>query len=280
MNYNSNKTNIQHYFDNVEANIAQKWNNADGDWQADGDDFDEVGDDLGADAGFQYSQGGDWEADAGFQYASGQMPAIKSEPYIINIANTTAANITNVDILDYVNQIASTDTLAYGNTSGIVITTGISGVTYKQVLNAQLIMPYIVGLTYLQGTTNTTGQAGSPTSQILVPCSLIESLPNGSSSTRTMTFPVNPFQNQTSVNFSQMSFKVDTFLKLRIATVYAYTTAVIYLYPQQNATVGRSLAGANPVRGYAAPGVVGAQPLKLVGGGQRRPAPAQRRRIG
>lgn len=256
---NTNKTNIQRYFDNMEASVNQKWNNADGDWQADGDFGGEVGGDFDA-------TGGDWQVDAGFQYANGnQMPAVKSEPYIINVANTTGSNITNVDILDYITQSGSTDTVGYGNTSGIVITVGISGVTYKRVLNVQNSIPYVVGLTYLQGTTNTSGQAGSPASQILVPISLIEELAQGSSSTRTMTFPVNPFQNQTLVNFSQMSYKVDTYTKLRIATVYAYTTAVISIYPQSNVSQTRGLAGSNPVRGYAAPGVVGAQPLRLVG---------------
>ena len=277
MKNNSNNA-IQRYFSEQKELVDRDFHSVEGNFQysdgdydmADGDgdgDYDE--DYSGAD-GFS-NPNGSWSA-AGVQ----RMPARQSQPYIIEVQNTGGGNLTNVTVGPAYTQLYETAP-AYGNSAGIVITSGIPDTTYKQWLATSVTIPYVVGISIVTGTSNDGDSEANAQAQVVV--SLTESLADGNLSQRPLIFQKDSYQNQNNIVANHTAFKVDQFLKFTIATVYSGATWQIKLYPAENAAITRQLGGSNAMRNYAAPNVINAQRLQLMngGGGQvRRTAPVRR----
>lgn len=185
-------------------------------------------------------------------------PAPTSQPYIITVTSTSGAAVNNFEILgsyEYLNNAGFTagGDLVIGS---ITISSGISGVTYREFLYQCMNNPFSVGLTYIQSTTS---------GQILETVSLNTKDANGNEAQKTIVPTVDPYQNQSDVIAVQHGYRIDGYTKMIIRQVLANATVKFYLYPADNINLARGLNGAPVSRGFGNPGIVREQ-VKVVGG--------------
>lgn len=206
------------------------------------------------DYGFDdYDNFDDFSADGGEQSPT-------SQPYIVLVENTTASAIDNVTILGAYSNISKTGP-GFGNTAGISINIGISNITYTEFLYQSMNKPFTVGLTYLAG-------AGSnKTSQVLATLSITQKDVNGNVATKVLTPTVDPYQYQTDKVAFKFNYKVDGFTYMILSTVYADTTAQIYMYPSETVSTSRALSGRKAVQNYGNPKVERGNVVRLAGRG-------------
>jgi len=198
----------------------------------------------------------DFSADGGMEASS----APTSQPYIINVQNTnTTANISNVTILGAYSNISAASP-AFGNSTGISITIGIANITYTEFLYQSMNKPFTVGLTYLAGS------GTNATSQVLATLTVTQKDVNGNVASKVLTPTVDPYQFQTDKVAFKFNYKVDGFTYLIISTVYAATTAQIYMYPSETVSISRGLSGRRAVQGYGNPRVERGNTLRIANG--------------
>lgn len=179
-----------------------------------------------------------------------------SQPYIITITNTGTASA-NFDVLGSFEKLGSA-TFTSGNLvdGDVTISSGIPNVTYQQMLYQFQTTPFSVGLTYIQSTNG---------SQLLEVISVNTRDANGNLAQKPLTPVVDPYQQQTTVLAMRQGYRIDGYTKLIIATVLASATVKLYLYPSDNINVARGLAGRSANREFSSPGIVKAQPVKVIG---------------
>lgn len=206
------------------------------------------------DYGFDdYDNFDDFSADGGEQ-------APTSQPYIILVENTTASNIDTVTILGAYSNI-STSSPRFGNVVGISINVGIANITYTEFLYQSMNKPFTVGLTYLAGS------GTNKQSQVLSTLSITQKDVNGNVATKVLTPTVDPYQYQTDKVAFKFNYKVDGFTYMIISTVYANTTAQIYMYPSETVSTSRALSGRKAVQNYGNPKVERGNVVRLAGRG-------------
>jgi hypothetical protein len=250
---------LNKYFEDVNEFANENFFSFDGDFEFADEDF---GFDDDYDS-FDYESDG-YSADGGQPNA-----APTSQPYIVNVRNTTAAtNINNVTILGAYTFIGTTAP-AYGNTAGISISMGIANVTYTEFLYQSMNKPFMVGLTYFQSAT---------ANQVLETITIIMKDVNGNESQKVLVPTIDPYQQQSTIIALKFAYRVDGFTSLVISSVLASATAKIYFYPSETASPSRALAGRKPVANYGNPNIVKGDVLKLapstaraLAGGRPRP---------
>lgn len=183
----------------------------------------------------------------------GSMDAPTSQPYIVNVQNTTASAIQNVTILGAFSFIG-TASPAYGNTSGISITMGIANITYTEFLYQSMNKPFTVGLTYLQSATS---------SQVLETITVTQKDVNGNVASKVLTPTIDPYQFQTDKVAFKFEYRIDGFTNLIISSILATATLKIYFYPSETVSVSRALAGRKAVQDYGNPRVVNGNVITL-----------------
>jgi len=196
-----------------------------------------------------------------------------SQPYILTITHTGGANYTGgLDILGaytYLNNGTSSYAWSSGSlnfTSGvgtIAISSALSNVTYQQFLFQTMTNPFSAGMMYIQAGSNN-GTSTGFTSQIVTPITLTTQDANGNQAQKTLTPTVDPYQQQTNVLALRQPYRADGFTKLTIPTIFAATTITIRIYPSDTINLARGLSGRSVSQEYGNPGIVKAQPLKLV----------------
>ena len=206
------------------------------------------------------------DEDFGFDYesdgysADGQAAAAPtSQPYIINVRNTTASNISNVTILGAYTFIGTTAP-AYGNSTGISITMGIANVTYTEFLYQSMNKPFSVGLTY-------TSADNAP--QVLETITVTQKDINGNVSSKVLTPTIDPYQFQTDKIAFKFEYRIDGFTNLVISRLLNATTMKVYFYPSETVSTSRALAGRAAVQNYGKPSVVRGTQIKVSSGGRR-----------
>lgn len=228
-------SNVNKYLQNAQRMANESFSNADGfiddDLNFTGDDF------FGANGG-------------------GVAAAPTSQPYIINITNASGTAVSNFDVLgtyEYLNNSGFTagGSLVIGN---ITISSGIAGVTYREMLSQFANNPFSVGLTYLQSAT---------TNQILETISVNTKDANGNTAQKALVPTIDPYQQQSTVVAMKYAYRIDGFTKLIVSSVLASASLKLYLYPSDNINLARGLAGQNVSRQYGNPGIVKAQSIKL-----------------
>ena len=236
---------LNKYFEDVNEFANENFFSFDGDF-----DYDFADDD---DYGFDYESDG-YNADG---QAAAAAPT--SQPYIINVRNTTASAINNVTILGAYTFIGTNDP-AYGNTAGISISMGIANVTYTEFLYQSMNKPFSVGLTYTSATL---------AAQVLETITVTQKDINGNVSSKVLTPTIDPYQFQTDKIAFKFEYRVDGFTNLTISSILASTTMKIYMYPTETVSVSRALAGRAAVQDYGKPSVVRGTQIKIAGGGRR-----------
>lgn len=194
----------------------------------------------------------------------GSMSAPTSQPYIVNVENTSASNVSNVTILGAFSQIG-TAVPHYGNSNDITIGMGISNVTYTEFLYQSMIKPFTVGLTYIQSAT---------ASQVLETITVTQKDVNGNVASKVLTPTVDPYQQQTDKVAFKFEYRIDGYTNLVISTVLASASVKLYFYPSETVSVSRGLTGRSAVQNYGNPDVVRGNVLKVA---PRRPMPMRRR---
>lgn len=229
--------NVKKYLVDAQKNAHENYLNADG-------FFD---DDLSFTAGEDFMN-----QDAGTMSAS----APTSQPYIITVTNTGTA-VTDFNVLGSFEALGSA-TFTSGNlvSGDVTVSSGIPNVTYQQMLYQFQVTPFSIGLTYIQS---------SNANQLIEVISVNTRDANGNLAQKPLTPVVDPYQQQTTVLAMRQGYRIDGYTKLILASVLASTTVKLYLYPSDNINVARSLAGRSASRDFSSPGIVKAQPVKVIG---------------
>lgn len=235
---------LNKYFEDVNEFANQNFHSFDGNFEFADEDF-----------GFDYESDG-YSADGGGMANA----APTSQPYIINVQNTTSANINNVTILGAYTFIG-TGAPSYGNTAGISISMGITNVTYTEFLYQSMNKPFSVGLTYT---------SADIAAQVLETITVTQKDINGNISSKVLTPTIDPYQFQTDKIAFKFEYRIDGFTNLTIARVLANTTLKVYFYPSETVSVSRALAGRAAVQDYGRPSVVRTPKIQL-GGRPSRP---------
>ena len=176
-------------------------------------------------------------------------PAVmRSQPYILTVSNASNAAVT-VDVFGayiYLNNAGfSGGSLTVSN---VTITSGLSNVTYYNLLNQSSVSPFTIGSTLISSVNGTT-------SQVLQPLTLSTLDANGNQATKILTPVIDPYQQQSGVIELKQPFRIDGFTKLTFS-IYASTSVQFQFYPSDTINIARGLGG-NPVsKQYGSPKII------------------------
>ena len=204
--------------------------------------------------GFVEDYSFDGGADVEYHMATGGGSKVPtSQPYIISIQNTSTASAYPATIL------GANETLGYTspnwqNSAAISITMGISGVTYRELLEQSKTKPFTVSGIMIQS---------SNTNQITKVLTITQKDVNGNVFSQPVVPQYDPYQNLNNVLYQEFKFLVDGQASVVISSVLASTTVTYSLYPSDTMSTARVLAGRRPQRMYKSPEIVKTQKLSL-----------------
>tara|TARA_R110000751_G_scaffold90890_7_gene178247 strand:- start:462 stop:1151 length:690 start_codon:yes stop_codon:yes gene_type:complete len=214
---------MRNYFDEAENSANENYSNMSGDWNNMVDQYDYFDD-------YDYANGGG---------ASGGPKA--SLPFIVNVENTTTADVASVNILgSNSNLFGATN---FGNPAAIQISMDNGTVTYTEFLESIKSEPFKVGLMYLQS---------ANTSQPFKQITIVYREPNGREVTLPVTPALDPMQQQASVTIVRHQFPVNAFTKLQ-TTILGSATLTLRLYPAEQLDIARGLVGRSVAKDYSRP---------------------------
>jgi hypothetical protein len=230
-------SNVRKYLANAQRNAMESFSNADGfidnDLSFTGDDF------FNAEG----MGGGNVQT---------------SQPYIVNVTSTSGSAVTNFEILGSYQYINNSGFTAGGDLviGSITISSGISDVTYQEMLYQFMNNPYSVGLTYLQSAT---------ANQVLETLSVNTRDANGNLAQKTLVPTIDPYQQQTTIIAMKYAYRIDGFTKIIIRQVLANATVKLYFYPADNINLARALGGNSVSRQFGTPPVTNGQTIRIKG---------------
>ena len=228
-------SNVRKYLANAQRNAMESFSNADGfidqDLSFTGDDF------FNAEG----MGGGNVQT---------------SQPYIVTVTSTSGSAVQNFEILGSYQYINNAGFTAGGDLviGSITISSGISDVTYQEMLYQFMNNPYSVGLTYLQSAT---------ANQVLETLSVNTRDANGNLAQKTLVPTIDPYQQQTNIIAMKYAYRIDGFTKLIIRQVLANATVKLYFYPADNINLSRALGGNAVAKQFGNPNVVNGQTIRL-----------------
>lgn len=188
----------------------------------------------------------------------GGVSAPTSQPYIITVTSTSGSAVSNFAVLGSYEFINNAGFSAGGDLviGSITISSGISGVTYREMLYQFMQNPYSVGLTYLQSAT---------ANQVLETLAVNTRDANGNEAQKTLVPTIDPYQQQSTIIAMRYGYRIDGFTKIKISSVLANATLKLYFYPSDNINLARGLSGRPVSEAFGNPGIVKAQTIKLQG---------------
>ena len=188
----------------------------------------------------------------------GGVSAPTSQPYIIQVTSTSGSAVSNFAVLGSYEFINNAGFSAAGDLviGSITISSGISGVTYREMLYQFMQNPYSVGLTYLQSAT---------ANQVLETLAVNTRDANGNEAQKTLVPTIDPYQQQSTIIAMRYGYRIDGFTKIKISSVLANATLKLYFYPSDNINLARGLSGRPVSEAFGNPGIVKAQTIKLQG---------------
>lgn len=230
-------SNISRYLSNAQKNAMESYSNADGFIDSDlsftGDDF--------------FNAGG---------MGGGNVQT--SQPYIIDITSTSGSAVSNFEFLGSYQFINNAGFQPNGDLvlGSITISSGISDVTYQEMLYQFMNNPYSVGMTYIQSAT---------ANQVLETLGLNTRDANGNLAQKTLIPIIDPYQQQTNIIALKAAYRIDGFTKMVLRQVLANATVKIYLYPADNINLARALGGQSVSRQFGTPPVTNGQTIRIKG---------------
>ena len=179
-----------------------------------------------------------------------------SQPYILDITSTSGSAVSNFEVLGSYQYINNAGFTAGGDLviGSITISSGISDVTYREMLYQFMNNPYSVGLTYIQSAT---------ANQVLETLSVNTKDANGNLAQKTLVPTIDPYQQQTTIIAMKYAYRIDGFTKIIIRQVLANATVKLYFYPADNINLARALGGQNVSRQFGTPPVTNGQTIRI-----------------
>ncbi|MFH1460585.1 MAG: hypothetical protein ABIG64_09505 [Candidatus Omnitrophota bacterium] len=170
--------------------------------------------------------------------AGGVITPQTSQAIVISVENTTTAAVSSVDIF------GSYAVFSSYLVSGIDITSGVSGIAYRTILEQIKTCPIEVGSMYIYSTT-----AG----QILETLKVVKTDINGNDASRLLTPLIAPNNYQTTATIINDSFTIDGGTKIRINSMLASATLKLYFFPSAKFNPAMQLVTGKTVRPYKRP---------------------------
>jgi hypothetical protein len=231
-------SNVRKYLASAQKNAMESFASADGFID---DDLSFTGDDF-----FRNAEGG----------MMGRQSAQTSQPYIVDVTSTSGSAVTNFEILgsfQFINNAGFTTggDLVIGS---VTISSGISDITYREMLYQFMNQPFSVGLTYIQSAT---------ANQVLETISVNTRDSNGNLAQKTLVPTIDPYQQQTNIIAMKYAYRIDGFTKLVIRQVLANASIKLYFYPADNINLSRALGGNAVAKQFGNPNIVNGQTIKL-----------------
>jgi hypothetical protein len=233
-------SNVRKYLASAQRNAMESFSSADGFID---DDLSFTGDDF-------------------FRNANGAMgggnPAPTSQPYIVDVTSTSGSAVSNFEVLGSYQYINNAGFQPNGDLviGSVTISSGISDITYREMLYQFMNQPYSVGLTYIQSAT---------ANQVLETISVNTKDANGNTAQKTLVPTIDPYQQQTNIIAMNFAYRIDGFTKLIIRQVLANATIKLYFYPADNINLARALGGSSVAKQFGSPNVVNGQTIRLKG---------------
>ena len=109
---------------------------------------------------------------------------------------------------------------------------GTSSVTYKQLLYQSMMMPFVVGSTYLESDNS---------SQVTQVWNIEAFDSNGNTISISNTHLIYPYQNQADKLIISQQYMITGNSAIKISTLLANATLKIYIYPAVNVNLARAL---------------------------------------
>lgn len=231
-------SNVRKYLASAQKNAMESFASADGFID---DDLSFTGDDF-----FRNAEGG----------MMGRQSAQTSQPYIVDVTSTSGSAVTNFEILGSFQFINNAGFTAGGDLviGSVTISSGISDITYREMLYQFMNQPFSVGLTYIQSAT---------ANQVLETISVNTRDSNGNLAQKTLVPTIDPYQQQTNIIAMKYAYRIDGFTKLVIRQVLANATIKLYFYPADNINLSRALGGNAVAKHFGNPNIVNGQTIKL-----------------
>ncbi len=228
--------NVRKYLADAKANANESFSNMDGGFV---DDTNFTGDDF-------------------FGANGGGVSAPTSQPYILTVTSTSGSAVSNFAVLGSYEFINNAGFTAGGDLviGSITISSGISGITYREMLYQFMQNPFSVGLTYLQSAT---------ANQVLETLAVNTRDANGNEAQKTLVPTIDPYQQQSTIIAMRYGYRIDGFTKVIISSVLANASVKLYFYPSDNINLARGLSGRAVSEAFGNPGIVKAQTIKLQG---------------
>lgn len=228
-------SNVRKYLANAQRNAMESFSNADGfidnDLSFTGDDF------FNAEG----MGGGNVQT---------------SQPYIVSITSTSGSAVSNFEVLGSYQYINNSGFTAGGDLviGSVTISSGISDVTYREMLYQFMNNPYSVGLTYIQSAT---------ANQVLETISVNTKDANGNLAQKTLVPTIDPYQQQTTIVAMKYAYRIDGFTKIIIRQILANATVKLYFYPADNINLARALGGQSVSKQFGTPPVTNGQTIRI-----------------
>lgn len=158
----------------------------------------------------------------------------EAQPYIININNTKGVDVPNFvifngnDVGAAIFNIVNPNKGGYSNgdyrKSGVIVSSGINGVTFQQLVNQSQTNPFIVGTTVITSNNGVNAQVQQP---------FIASTTDASGLTQGVPVPLrkDPYQIQQDMIVCNTKYQIDGTAALTISNVLARANFDIYFYP-------------------------------------------------
>lgn len=228
-------SNVRKYLANAQRNAMESFSNADGfidnDLSFTGDDF------FNAEG----MGGGNVQT---------------SQPYIVSVTSTSGSAVSNFEVLGSYQYINNAGFTAGGDLviGSVTISSGISDVTYREMLYQFMNNPYSVGLTYIQSAT---------ANQVLETISVNTKDANGNLAQKTLVPTIDPYQQQTTIVAMKYAYRIDGFTKIIIRQILANATVKLYFYPADNINLARALGGQSVSKQFGTPPVTNGQTIRI-----------------
>lgn len=177
-----------------------------------------------------YQGDGYYNADAAMQMVDMGAPA--SQPYIIQVSNSTTNNVSGVVLFDANNALLPTSN-NYGNSAAVTVTMQNGNLTYGQFLGQLREKPFRISQIYQVSTTN---------AQVTQALSFTTFDDFGASTNYSRAPILNPFQNQSGTSILDYSFTVDGNTKMTF-TLLASATVTFQFFPNKVYNISAGLSG-------------------------------------
>ncbi len=178
--------------------------------------------------------------------------AVTSQPFIIDIENTSTADVSDVKVLGANQNLVGVDN--YGNPATIEITMGVSDISYAEFLFQTQTMVFTTAITWLQSSSQT---------QLTETFKIIRKKGNGNETKIVVTPMFDPYQQLSTTLPVKQLYTVDGNTMLLWNKILASQTLRVSIYPSNIIDLRRGLANMPVEQPFSDPGIVKAQQVTL-----------------